>query len=297
MTNQPKTILIEAEQAGLRLDAFLARALPDLSRKKAAALIRDGAVRLDGKPAAKAAILRAGQAVTITGVSEQRPIAAEPEASLTILYEDEWFVAAAKPAGLHTVPLAAGDAGTLAQALLGRYPEMTGIGARPNEPGVCHRLDFWTSGVVLAARTREAFAAVRAAFAAHRIRKIYLALCTDAPPPTFRVAAPIGHPSRRTGRVVVGAGRGRIPAVTDCQTIEKYTGASLVRATTATGAMHQIRAHLAFAGYPLIGDILYGGPAAPGNRFWLHALSIRFPHPHRRRLMTVECPRPEWVWW
>jgi 23S rRNA pseudouridine1911/1915/1917 synthase len=171
---------------------------------------------------------------------------------------------------------------------------MAEIGARPNEPGVCHRLDYWTSGVLLAARTSPAFTAVRAAFAAHWVNKTYLALCAGSPPESFKVDRPIGHPARRATHVVVGAdkGRGARPAVTEYTVLAQYADCALVRAVCATGAMHQVRAHAAYAGFPLVGDTLYGGPAVAEGRFWLHAYSLALPHPVNGQTLELICPPP-----
>lgn len=295
MSNQPISLPVPADYHQARLDVFLANCHPDLSRKKAAALIETGAVRVDGRLiVTKAFAVQSGQMVAI-----DRPttvLSASPDEThfLAILFEDDDLVAVIKPGGVHSAPQRGGERGTMAQFLLARYPEMGAVGFSPLEPGLCHRLDFWTSGILLAAKKQPVFKAMRLAFEMHEIDKEYQALVAGAPPDRFRVEAPIAHPTRRSPRVVTDEkkGRGGVPAATDFETLERYPESALVRAVCHTGAMHQVRAHLKESGHPLVGDTLYGGPPEPDKRFWLHAARIEFPHPRDRRRRAVECELP-----
>jgi len=280
--------------AAVRLDAFLTEIRPGLSRRQAAALIAAGGVRIDGKKAAKGTMLAPGRVVEL--LTEPARQAAQPDDAcpLTILYEDEALLAVAKPAGYHSAPLRAADRATVAQALLAHWPELAGVGFSPLEPGLCQRLDFWTSGVLVAAKSADVFAAVRAAFAEHRVRKEYLAFCAGAPPDSWRADAPIAHPARRSPRVETrpAHGRGARPATTQFTRLRQLPGFALVRAECATGAMHQVRVHAAHGGFPLLGDELYGGPPEPEGRFWLHAAVLELPHPRTRALLRIACDPP-----
>ena len=268
--------------------------LPGVSRRQAAALVAAKAVRVDGRVAAKGATLAAGQVVEVLVPPESAAARPDDACPLAILCEDDALVAVAKPAGVHSAPLRAADRGTVAQALLARWPQMAGVGFSPREPGLCHRLDFWTSGVLLAAKSPAAFAAVRRAFVDHRVRKEYLALVAGAPPAQWRTEAPIAHPARRAAKVRTTAahGRGVVEAATEFTRLRQADGFALVRARCATGAMHQVRAHAAHAGFPLLGDELYGGPPEPDGRFWLHAAVLELPHPQSGELLRLTCEPP-----
>ncbi len=294
LSDQHLTFFVPPEKAGLRLDRLLAELIPGLSRNRAADLAARGAVRVDDRRAAKGQALSAGQKIKLD-YAGPAAITADDDCPLAILWQDDDLVAVAKPAGRHTAPQRADERGTAAQALLARFPEMAHIGFSPLEPGVCHRLDFWTSGVLLAARNEAAFHAVRAAFDRHAVRKEYLGLAAGDPPEQIAIDAPIAHPSRRAARVIVGGrrGRGAVDARTEFSLLERGRGFALVRATCATGAMHQVRAHAAHAGFPLLGDELYGGPPEPSGRFWLHAAMIELEHPTTRELIRIEAPLPD----
>jgi 23S rRNA pseudouridine1911/1915/1917 synthase len=281
------------------LDAFLVEALPGLSRRRAAELIAAGRARVDGRRAAKGARLAAGQRVELAEAPAIKRAAPDADCPLEVVYEDAHLIAVNKPAGRHSAPQRASDRGAVAQALLARFPEMAGVGFSPWEPGLCHRLDFWTSGVLLAAKNQPAFAAARRAFERHAVRKEYLALCAGSPPDSFAVDAPIAHPSRRSQRVIVGSrGRGAVAAKTEFTVAQRSPGFVLVRAACSTGAMHQVRAHAAHAGHPLLGDELYGGPREPDGRFWLHAAVLALAPLNVARVLQpafaapIEAPLP-----
>jgi 23S rRNA pseudouridine1911/1915/1917 synthase len=214
---------------------------------------------------------------------------------LTVLFEDTHLVAVAKPAGCHASPQRPDETGTVTQRLVAQYPQLAGVGFSPREPGVCHRLDYWTSGVLVAAKDQTSFAAVRQAFDQHAVKKTYLALVTGAPPDSLAADAEISHRSRRSKKVLVGdrRGRGAMPARTEFFVMQRGATVALVRAVCTTGAMHQVRAHAAHAGFPLLGDVLYGGPAEPDGRFWLHAASVEWPHPQTGARLTIEAPLPD----
>jgi 23S rRNA pseudouridine1911/1915/1917 synthase len=230
---------------------------------------------------------------------------------LRVLYEDAELLAVDKPAGLHTAPLRPGEAGTLLGQLIERYPEVAQVpGRKPQEPGLLHRLDRDTSGLVVVARTPAAFLELLGQFRAGRTRKEYLAVCLPAaevkPADRFLLAsrfAPFG-PGRRKVRVVpVGApqarGRGRRQASlksyrTEAQVVEAHGGLVLVRAVIRRGFRHQVRAHLSHLGLPIVGDELYGRPVPSGapQRLYLHASAVELAHPADGRRLRIEAPLP-----
>lgn len=231
---------------------------------------------------------------------------------LAVLYADAAMIAVDKPAGLHTAPRGRAGEDTLLGRLLERFPEVAALpGRKPGEPGLLHRLDRDTSGVLLAARSPEAFRLLTADFAGGRVRKEYLALCAPAGPAhpgqTLVVESRFAAfgPGRGKVRVVPSgnehAARGRArrrasPAIyrTEAEVLQVRAGLALVRAVILRGFRHQLRAHLSHLGLPIAGDPLYGAaelPGAPG-RLCLHAWRIAFPHPDGGRAMRIEAPCP-----
>ncbi|MGZ3442698.1 MAG: RluA family pseudouridine synthase [Polyangia bacterium] len=280
---------------GARLDQWLARAL-DCSRKEAQRLIDDGGVRVDGARAAKGMRVAAGAEVRVAHApprdEDKRP-APEPDAPLVVLHVDDAIVAVAKPAGIPTHPLRAGERGTLANALVARFAECALVADDAREGGVAHRLDTETSGVVIAARTRAAWQALRRAFGDGAVHKEYLALVAGAPPPHGSIDLPLAHAGRRI-RIAGDRDLDALSATTDYETLARGDGVALVRARSSSGRMHQIRVHLAHLGHPLVGDALYGGPPpVAGTRgHFLHAAAIDFPHPSTGARTRIEAPLP-----
>jgi 23S rRNA pseudouridine1911/1915/1917 synthase len=219
-----------------------------------------------------------------------------------VLYEDSHLLAIDKPAGLHTAPLQPGEGGTLLGEVIARYPEIASLpGIKPMEPGLLHRLDRETSGVVIVARTAEAFAALRAQFAAKQVCKEYLAVCVSAAVPAgpLRIEsrfAPYG-PGRKEVRVVLEAGRRNVSSrlyATEAQVLEARGGRALVRAGLLRGFRHQVRAHLAHLGLPILGDPLYGVPCPAGvpARLYLHAARVDLLHPVTGAALSIRSPVP-----
>jgi 23S rRNA pseudouridine1911/1915/1917 synthase len=284
-----------------RLDQFVARRCK-CARAEARRLIEDGAVKVNGRRGVKGTLVSAGAEVEVDRspptADQKRPLP-EPDRPLQLLHEDAQLVAANKPAGMPTHPLRVGERGTLANALVARHPECAQVPDDPREGGVAHRLDTDTSGVVLAARTREAWLALRRAFSTGQVEKEYWALVSGAPPDEGEIRAALAHAGdpRKVEAVSEYADhpvRAR-PAVTRFEVMARGADVALVRARTSTGRMHQIRAHLAHAGHPLVGDTLYGGPPAPTGLVghFLHARAISFPHPATGDRLTIEAPLPE----
>jgi len=285
-----------SEDFGMRFDVFLARNINGLSRKKAGDLINKGDVLVDGRRVYKNYVIQADQLISYDlesiEISKLKP---NPEIKVSMLYEDPDLVVVFKPAGIHCAPLHPNEECTLVHGLLAIYPEMEDVGFSPLDPGICHRLDFWTSGVLLAARTQSAFLGLANSFKSHQVEKKYLAIVIGNPPDSFTVDEPIGHPSRRSKKVVVGErkGRGLIEARTTFSVKKRIGNFALVEANTFYGAMHQIRAHLSWAGFPLLGDELYGGLHESAGRFWLHAQSVCFATPSNNQKLTVSAPIPD----
>jgi 23S rRNA pseudouridine1911/1915/1917 synthase len=273
-----------------RADKALARFFPDAGRRQLAELFDDGAVRVNGKRARKGDRVAAGDTVElarepVSGIA-LRP-APDPDVPLTILIERSELVVVAKPAGIPSQPLRAGELGTIANAIAFRFPECVAIGDDPRDGGLVHRLDIGTSGVLVVARTLPTYHALREAFGAGQVSKQYLAI-TDGQPVSRECDAPL---VQRGKRVAVDATDG-LAAYTQIAVEHASTAHSLVRCIAQTGRMHQVRAHLAHVGAPITGDTLYGGAALPGHDgFFLHAASITLPFDGDR--LTVDAPLPD----
>jgi len=286
-----------------RLDRALADALGcgRAAVKRAFAL---GEVRVGGRRARASDPAEPGAAVTIELAEAGAPPAPEAWAPLLVRAESTRWLVAEKPPGVATHPLLPGEGGTLASAVVARYPECAAASADPREGGALHRLDLETSGCVLFARDRAAWEALRAQFAARTVEKIYLALVRGRLAAGGVCSVPLAN---RGGRVVAvpdelaadrqgskGAGRPR-EAETHYEPVRVLAEATLVEVRIVTGVMHQIRAHLAWLGHPVLGDERYGGAAArlPGlARHALHATRLGFDPPGGGPRVRVESPLP-----
>ncbi|HEU4612090.1 MAG TPA: RluA family pseudouridine synthase [Kofleriaceae bacterium] len=273
-----------------RIDKALARHFPDAGRRQLAELFEAGVVRLRGKRAKKGDRVVAGDVIAL----EREPVSGEalrpvpdPDVPLDILVERDDIVVVAKPAGIPSQPLRAGEKGTIANALAARYPECAAIGDDPRDGGLVHRLDIGTSGALVAARTVAAYRALRDAFGQGLVDKEYVAI-TDARPVSRDSDAPL---AQRGDHVRVDHTDG-LPAYTSF-TVERATADhALVRCAAQTGRMHQVRAHLAHVGSPIAGDTLYGGkPLGELPGFFLHAAKIAFPLGNEK--VVIEAPLPQ----
>jgi 23S rRNA pseudouridine1911/1915/1917 synthase len=287
---------VDAELAGARADDAILRRFTGFSRKEVKRLFEAGRVRAGRRRLKKGDRLELGMQLVIEAPAV--PIAPDASLPLSILFESADFVIADKPAGLPTAPLVRTESRSLAAALLARYPEMLGVGFREREPGLVHRLDTETSGVVLAARKRDAFKAARALFESALLEKRYLALVAPGLAPSGELRTLLGPDSSDPRRVRVfehEPAEGYVKeAVTSYRVLQSGARYALVELSVERAFRHQIRAHLAHLGYPIAGDALYGGAAEPslGARHALHGSYIAWAGDAARDGFEATAPLP-----
>ena len=290
------TLTVHAEDAGQRLDRFLQQRLPEYSRTRLQDWIRGGRVSVDGTPQKPSFQLRGGETVEVDP-ADLPPLSAEPEEiPLEILYEDEDVVAVNKPAGMVVHAGAGCRSGTLVNALVARFETLSGVGGQLR-PGIVHRLDRYTSGVILVARHDAAHRHLARQFAERNVEKVYLALVHGAvKQERGKIEKPISRDPVRRVRMTTRLGRGRA-ALTEYSVLRRYRDFTFLEVRIGTGRTHQIRVHMAGIGHPVVGDRLYGAPARvegrePLGRFFLHAHRIRFLQPSSQKPVTLASPLP-----
>jgi len=280
------------KEGGLRLDQALAAYLPDLSRSQAQRLIRSGAATVNGLPARTSYRVVPGDCVAVVLPEEREGSLAPEPIPLDVVYEDEHLLAVNKPAGVVVHPAAGHPSGTLANALLAHCPQVAGVGG-PKRAGIVHRLDKDTSGLLLAAKTSEVHTALKRLFKRRRVRKVYLALVEGhVQPREGLIEAPVGRHRRERKRMAVTRS-GRM-AVTQYRVKELFRGYTLLEIRPHTGRTHQVRVHLAWLGYPVVGDRVYGRRKQPllPDRHFLHAQELCFTHPVTTEEMVLVAPLP-----
>ncbi len=283
-----RNLAVPSDAAGVRVDVWLAGAL-ELPRARVKELLQQGAVRIDGRLPRKGDRTVAGARVEVTlRTTDPRPVP-QPELPLRVLHLDPALIALDKPAGMPSHPLEPGERGTLVNALVARHPECVDASSDPREGGLVHRLDTLTSGVLLAARTPEAWRVLREAFAERRVDKRYLAVVTGPVADGGVIDLPLRHRGDRVEPVLQG---GR-EALTEFRVLSRSADAVLLEVRIHTGVLHQIRAHLAAIGAPVLGDTAYGGRPSPGlQRFFLHAARLGLAHPVTGAPLEVSAPLP-----
>ena len=287
-------LIFEAAAAdrGRRLDIVAAERFPAYSRSRVALLAGRGQVQVDGAPRKPAFRLRAGQRVQILGLPSD-PVSVDPEAiPIAVVYEDADVLVVDKPAGLTVHPAPGHLRGTLVNAVLARVPGLSGI-AGSLRPGIVHRLDKDTSGLLVVAKTDLAYRSLAAQVRARTITRVYVTVVRGVVRRDAGViTAPIGrHPTHRTRMAIVPHGR---PAVTHFAVRERFPEATVLECRLETGRTHQIRVHLLHIGHPILGDPVYGGARAAGlQRQALHARRLEFTHPRSAERVICTAPIPD----
>lgn len=280
-----KTELVEttfSEESAKRLDKFLAEQITRFSRARIQSLISEGGVKVNEKVVTKpAAKLEMGDKVSVLLTENAEELPEKQNIDLDVIYEDENVVVINKPAGLVVHPGAGNAEDTLVNALLFHWPQIAEVG-EPSRPGIVHRLDKDTSGILIVAKTSFGYTWLVRQFKTRKVKKSYLALVDGKPPtPTGRIETRIGRDDRHRQRMAIVYGSQGKKAETEYYTIAEYKDHSLLEVNPLTGRTHQIRVHLAFLGCPVVGDLIYGRrkKSIELHRFFLHAskLIIRLP--------------------
>ncbi len=278
-----------------RLDKILAARFPEYSRSRMQGLIRDGFVQVNQTVVAKTGFtVESGMTIEVHLPAVQ-PVELQPEPiPLKVIFDHPEVLVIDKPAGLVVHPAAGHESGTLVNAVMGLMPDLEGIGGELR-PGIVHRLDKDTSGLILIAKNERAHRFLQDQFRLRQVKKVYLALVDGKPPtPNGRIEAPIARdPAHRKQMAVVPAGKGR-EAVTEYFTRESFPEHTLIEAHPLTGRTHQIRLHLAFIGCPIAGDSVYGRRkvSLPLRRHFLHAARLIIRLPGEKQPRTFESPLP-----
>lgn len=277
---------------GKRLDQFLREKLPQYSRSRLQDWIEQGRVLVNGAPAKRSYELRGGESIAVEP-GELTPLKATPEEiPIEVLYEDADVIAINKPAGMVVHAGAGRHSGTLVNAVLHRFGKLSTVGG-DLRPGIVHRLDRFTSGVILVARTDAAHRALAEQFASRRVEKIYIALVHgQVKTEEGRIETPITRDPHTRVRMTARLAHGR-QAVTAYRVLKRFEGYTLLDVKIGTGRTHQIRVHLASIRHHVVGDQLYGAPASDLGRFFLHAREISFTSPGTGERITVSAPLPE----
>ena len=291
---EPILLRASEESKNQRLDAFLASSLDGLTRSQATRLIESGEVAVNGKTAGKSYKLAGGEDVAVT-LPEPEPVEAVPQdIPLDVVYEDADVIVVNKPSGMVVHPAPGHPDGTLVNALLYHCAgTLSGVGGALR-PGIVHRIDRDTSGLIIAAKNDAAHQYLSAQLADHTLARTYECIVVGKlREDRGTVDAPIArHPTDRKRMAVVAGGR---EAVTHWEVIARYPGYTHVRCRLETGRTHQIRVHMAYIGHPILGDTVYGAkrevPGLTGQ--CLHAVGLRFLHPRTHEVVELSCPLPE----
>ena len=289
---EPILLRASEESKNQRLDAFLASSLDGLTRSQAARLIESGEVAVNGKTAGKSYKLAGGEDIAVT-LPEPEPVEAVPQdIPLDVVYEDADVIVVNKPSGMVVHPAPGHPDGTLVNALLYHCAgTLSGVGGALR-PGIVHRIDRDTSGLIIAAKNDAAHQYLSAQLADHTLARTYECIVVGKlREDRGTVDAPIArHPTDRKRMAVVAGGR---EAVTHWEVIARYPGYTHVRCRLETGRTHQIRVHMAYIGHPILGDTVYGAKVPGLTGQCLHAVGLRFLHPRTHEVVELFCPLPE----
>ena len=289
-------MILTLDRSGERLDAALARLVPELSRSQAQRLIEQGAVTCGGRPVKKNEKLQPGDTLTLTLPEVQETALEAQDIPLDVCYEDADVIVVNKPKGLVVHPAPGHPDGTLVNALLAHCGDsLSGIGGE-RRPGIVHRIDKDTSGLIIAAKNDFAHASLAAQLKDHSLARTYVCIvCGNIREDSGVIDAPIGrHPADRKKMAVTE--KDSRSAVTHWRVLERFGGYTLVECRLETGRTHQIRVHMAYRGHPILGDMVYGHkkPELGQDSQCLHARELTFVHPRSGERVTVSCGLPEY---
>jgi 23S rRNA pseudouridine1911/1915/1917 synthase len=287
------------DDRGLRLDVFVARRVENLTRSQIQLLNRSGAISIDGRQDKAGYRIRGGETIELDlRALDRRPITPE-QVPLQIYFEDRDLAVIEKPAGIVVHPGSGIKGGTIANALLFHFQNLSDVGGE-GRPGIVHRLDKKTSGLLIVAKNNVAHARLSAAFQARKIQKAYLALVHGKPGrDTATIELSVGRHSTIRTKMAASPAKGRA-AYTEYELLEYFRGFSLLEVRIKTGRTHQIRVHLSAIGHPVVGDDIYGERTYRDfvkkfddfNRYFLHAASLRFNHPTTGQSLEFHSPLP-----
>lgn len=286
--------MIQTQESAERIDALLARSLPELTRSAAQRLLAQGAVTKDGAPVKKNYKTAPGDTFVVTLPDAAPSELVAQDLPLDVVYEDDDLIVVNKPRGMVVHPAPGHEDGTLVNALLAHCGDsLSGVGGALR-PGIVHRIDRDTSGLIIAAKNDYAHQFLSAQLADHTLARTYECIVVgNLREDSGTVDAPIARDSRDRKRMAVVPGGRR--AVTHWEVIARYPGYTHVRCRLETGRTHQIRVHMAYLGHPILGDTVYGAKkAVPGlTGQCLHAVGLQFIHPRTKELVSLTCPLPD----
>lgn len=293
-----RDVQFAADMAGVRLDVCVLGKCPSSTRGLVRAAIGDGRILLRGKKALKGDKVREGDVVSIVELEEAFDLRVRPDPSIvpSIVYDDGVLIGVDKPPGMPVQPLSPRQARTLVSGLVAYAPEIAAVGDDPLMAGALHRIDTWTSGLVLASRSEGLWREMRGLFASRRVVKTYLALVEGRVRDKGKIACNLAHdPRSEACHMVESNAPDAMFAETSYKPVRFANGQTLLEVTILTGVTHQIRAQLSIAGFPIVGDALYGSRTPSARRQMLHSLAVSFPYPGTGANTHIATSPPDWA--